>query len=376
MSNKRIALLPGDGVGPEVVGEAVKLLELINEHLAGEGMSLTWEEGLIGGAALDATGLPLPQATLELCRQSDAVLLGAVGGPKWDRNEGHLRPEAGLLGIRKELGLFANLRPVALQPGMEPACPIRADIAGRGVDMIIFRELTGGLYFGPRKLELVEAGPPREERAYDTMLYTSSEVRRIAHLAFRSARGRGKKVTSVDKANVLESSRLWRRTVQEVATQYPDVELDHQLVDSTAMRLVFQPYAYDVILTENMFGDILSDLAAALAGSMGLLPSASLGDPGPGLYEPVHGSAPDIAGQGVANPLATLLSVTMLFRHSLDLPQVADAVDTAVTRTLAAGHRTRDIWQEGATLCTTAAMGDAVRRELATALDFVRGRKV
>ena len=364
----RIVLLPGDGVGPEVVAEARKLLHLADDYLrdrTGDGLVL--EEALVGGAALDAVGVPLPEDTLRASRAADAVLLGAVGGPKWDGLEGHLRPEAGLLGLRKALGLYANLRPVVLRPGLEDACPVRPEIAGRGVDLIIFRELTGGLYFGPRGREVLRQGPPAEERAYDTMVYTSGEVRRIARLAFQAARERRRKVTSVDKANVLESCRLWRRVVNEVAAEFPDVTLEHQLVDAAAMRLVFRPYDYDVILTENMFGDILSDLAAALAGSMGLLPSASLGEPGPGLYEPVHGSAPDIAGQGVANPLATLLSVALLFRHSLGRPELADAVEGAVAGVLEAGYRTRDIWQEnrpGLRLCSTAEMGDAVCREV------------
>ncbi len=358
----KILLLPGDGVGPEVVGEARRLLETIDAYLSDrEGTGLRLEEALVGGAAIDATEAPLPIETLRLARESDAVLLGAVGGPKWDNLGGHQRPEAGLLGLRKWLGLFANLRPVLLRPGLEAVCPIRADIAARGVDLIIFRELTGGLYFGPRERQAIGPG---EEKAYDTMVYTSAEVRRIARMAFRAARQRRRKVTSVDKANVLESSRLWRQVVADVAQDFPDVELEHQLVDSAAMRLVFRPSDYDVILTENMFGDILSDLAAALAGSMGLLPSASLGESGPGLYEPVHGSAPDIAGQGVANPLATLLSVALMFRFSLGRPAVADAVDAAVARALAAGYRTRDIWTEGTTLVGTRDMGEAVRREL------------
>ncbi len=374
------------------MAEAVRLLETVRDHLqATEGTPLTWEEALIGGAALDATGSPLPEETLDRCRRADAVLLGSVGGPRWDGLPGHLRPEAGLLGIRKQLGLYANLRPVRLRPGLEEVCPIRPDIASRGVDLIIFRELTGGAYFGPRGREPVApaapaqpavpaavaptaagaAPAPADERAWDTMLYTAGEVRRIARLAFAAARGRRRLVTSVDKANVLESSRLWRQVVEEVAREFPDVRLEHQLVDSAAMRLVFRPSDYDVILTENLFGDILSDLAAALAGSMGLLPSASLGEPGPGLYEPVHGSAPDIAGQGVANPLATLLSVAMMFRHSLNRPAVAAAIEEAVDRVLAAGLRTRDILPPTATaarLVGTAAMGEAVRRETAALL--------
>lgn len=368
----RLVLLPGDGVGPEVVAEARRVIETVGGYLQDrEGVTIGFAEAAVGGAAIDATGLPLPDETLRLCRGADAVLLGAVGGPKWDNLQGHLRPEAGLLGLRKGLGLYANLRPVALRPGLEATCPIRPEIAARGVDMIIFRELTGGLYFGPRGRETLTeggAGRRREEKAYDTMVYTSEEIRRIARLAFDAARQRRKKVTSVDKANVLESCRLWRQVVNEVAQDYPDVALEHQLVDSTAMRLVFRPSDYDVILTENMFGDILSDLAAALAGSMGLLPSASLGELGPGLYEPVHGSAPDIAGQGVANPLATILSVSMMFRYSLHRPGIAATIDEAVSRALVAGCRTRDIAQEGCRTVSTREMGDAVIGELAILL--------
>lgn len=376
MREVRIALLPGDGVGPEVMSAACSVLRTIDDYLRDEkGSTLVFREGLVGGAAIDATGVPLPEETMRLCRESDAVLLGAVGGPKWDNLQGSRRPEAGLLGLRKGLGLFANLRPVALRQGLEGVCPIRPDIAAAGVDMIIFRELTGGLYFGPRGRESLpspdDAGQ-LEEKAYDTMVYTATEVRRIARLAFEAARQRRKKVTSVDKANVLESSRLWRQVVSEVATEYPDVVLEHQLVDSTAMRLVFRPSDYDIILTENMFGDILSDLAAALAGSMGLLPSASLGSPGPGLYEPVHGSAPDIAGQGVANPLATILSCAMMFRFSLGMPEVGEAVEQAVSNALAQGYRTRDIWQEGLILAGTHEMGEAVRQGVRAALGGIR----
>jgi len=376
----KIVLLPGDGIGPEVVAEARKLLAVLAPFLAGTGAGgLEVEEALVGGAAIEARGTPLPEDTLELCRQADAVLLGAVGGPRWDNLPGELRPEAGLLRLRKELGLYANLRPVRLYPGLEEVSPLREEVA-RGVDLVIFRELTGGIYFGPRGREAIQpvmGSPARrleeeslpsegglEERAWDTMVYTTGEVERIAERAFRAARARRRKVVSIDKANVLESSRLWRETVSRVARRYPEVQLEHHLVDAAAMRLVFSPRDYDVILTENLFGDILSDLAAALAGSMGLLPSASLGDSGPGLYEPVHGSAPDIAGKGLANPLATLLSVSLMLRYSFGLGHLSGLVERAVEEVLGEGFRTRDIWREGRTLVSTEEMGERVRRKV------------
>ncbi len=359
--NFTIVTLPGDGIGPEVTAEAVKLLTAVGERF---GHTFAFAERLIGGAAIDASGTPLPDDTLAACRDADAVLLGAVGGPKWDDPQAKVRPEQGLLGLRKGLGLYANLRPVVVQPLFADFSPLRRERL-EGVDMVIVRELTGGLYFGePRFRETVNG----VERAVDTLVYTDVEIRRIVTLAFEIARGRRKQVTSVDKANVLESSRLWRKVAVEVAAGYPDVELRHQLVDSCAMRLVTHAAEFDVIVTENMFGDILSDEASVLTGSLGMLPSASLGAAAgggrqKGLYEPIHGSAPDIAGKGLANPLATILSAAMLLRYSLGLEAEAAAVEAAVDAALAGGARTADLGGSGALL--TAAMGDAVVRSLA-----------
>jgi 3-isopropylmalate dehydrogenase len=348
-----IVLLPGDGIGPEVVAETRGVLEAVAERF---GHELSFDEQLIGGAAIDATGEPLPEATLAACREADAVLLGAVGGPKWDDPLAKVRPEQGLLGIRKALGLYANLRPVKLWPELANASPLRPERL-EGVDLLIVRELTGGLYFGePRRREPFEGG----ERAIDTLVYTDSEIRRIVRLGFELARGRRSKLTSVDKANVLESSRLWRQVATEVAAEFPDVELEHQLVDSCAMRLVTSAASFDVVVTENMFGDILSDEASVLTGSLGLLPSASLGEGSMGLYEPVHGSAPDIAGRGVANPFATMMSGAMLLRHSLGLEEEAAAVERAVSEALAAGARTPDLGGE----LGTQAVGERVRQAL------------
>jgi 3-isopropylmalate dehydrogenase len=348
-----IVLLPGDGIGPEVVAETRSLLEAVAEKF---GHELSFDEQLIGGAAIDATGSPLPDATVAACREADAVLLGAVGGPKWDDPLANVRPEQGLLGIRKALGLYANLRPVKLWPELASASPLRPERL-EGVDMLIVRELTGGLYFGePRLREPYEGG----ERAIDTLVYTDAEIRRIVRLGFELARGRRKRLTSVDKANVLESSRLWRQVATEVASEFADVEIEHQLVDSCAMRLVTSAASFDVVVTENMFGDILSDEASVLTGSLGLLPSASLGEGKKGLYEPVHGSAPDIAGRGVANPFATMMSGAMLLRHSLGLEDEAQAVERAVSEALAAGARTPDLGGE----LGTAAVGERVRHAL------------
>ena len=331
-----IVLLPGDGIGPEVVAATRALLEAVAQNF---GHEFSFDEQLIGGAAIDATGAPLPEATVAACRDADAVLLGAVGGPKWDDPLAAVRPEQGLLGIRKELGLYANLRPVKLWPELVGASPLRPERL-EGVDLLIVRELTGGLYFGePRRRESYEGG----ERAIDTLVYTDAEIRRIVRLGFELARGRQSKLTSVDKANVLESSRLWRQVATEVAANYPEVEFEHQLVDSCAMRLVTSAASFDVVVTENMFGDILSDEASVLTGSLGLLPSASLGEGTKGLYEPVHGSAPDIAGRGVANPFATMMSAAMLLRHSLKLEAEAAAVERAVGAALSAGARTPDL---------------------------------
>ena len=347
-----IALLPGDGIGPEVVGAARTILERV---AAGAGHAFSFSEHLVGGCASDASGAPLPDDTLAACRAADAALLGAVGGPRWDDPRAAVRPEQGLLALRRELGLFANLRPVRVSPHLVEASPLKAERLA-GVDILFVRELTGGLYFGRRGREPIEGG----ERAFDTMVYTDGEVRRVVELAFRLAAGRRRSVTSVDKANVLESSRLWRRVAEEVAAGHPGVRLEHQLVDSCAMRIVSAPAGFDVVVTENMFGDILTDEAAVLPGSLGVLPSASLGEGSFGLYEPIHGSAPDIAGRGLANPIGTVLSAAMLLRHSLGLAEEAAQVEAAVEAALASGARTADL---GGTF-GTAAMVDAIARAL------------
>ena len=345
----RIAVLPGDGIGPEVMAEAVKVLGRVAQTY---GYEFTFEEALVGGAAIDVVGNPLPAESLQLCRESDAVLFGAVGGPKWDDPQAAVRPEQGLLGLRKGLGLFANLRPVRVYPDLLNASPIKPEIIA-DVDLVAVRELTGGIYFGQPRVESTE-------QAVDTMVYTNAEVERIAHIAFRLARGRRSKVTSVDKANVLACSRLWRHVVEEVAEDYPDVELEHLLVDAATMHLLKRPCDFDVIVTGNMFGDILTDEASTLAGSMGMLPSASLSEGRFGLYEPIHGSAPDIAGQGIANPLAAILSAAMLLRHSLGLEEESAAVEAAVAAVLKQGYRTRDVAEEGKRLVGTQEMGDLV----------------
>ena len=351
--NHRIAVLPGDGIGREVTAEAVKVLQAVGRRYHHR---FSLDEGLIGGAAIDATGEPLPAATLALCRSASAVLLGAVGDPRYDDPQAPVRPEQALLGLRQALSLFANLRPVWAHPALAAASPLRPDLVA-GVDLIVVRELTGGLYFGQPRIEGIE-------RAVDTMVYTRPEVERIAHVAFRLARRRRGLVTSVDKANVLATSRLWRTAVTAVAQDYPDVTLDHLLVDAATMHLIKRPRTFDVVLTENMFGDILSDETSVLAGSMGLLPSASLADGHFGLYEPIHGSAPDIAGRGVANPLASILSAAMLLRHSLDLHAEARAVEESVARVLDAGHRTPDIATPGQPAVSTHEMGDLVVQAL------------
>lgn len=348
-----IVLLPGDGIGPEVVAETRRLLEAVGAKF---GRRFEFEEALIGGAAIDETGEPLPSATLAACERADAVLLGAVGGPKWDDPKAAVRPEQGLLGIRRALGLYANLRPVSRWDALAPASPLKAERL-EGVDFLLVRELTGGLYFGePRVREATEDG----ERAVDTLVYTDGEIRRIVRLACELARGRRGRVTSVDKANVLASSRLWREVASEVADEFPDVSLEHQLVDACAMRLITHAAEFDVVVTENMFGDILSDEASVLTGSLGLLPSASLGEDRRGLYEPVHGSAPDIAGQGVANPLAAMMSAAMLLRHSLGFGEEAAAVERAVGEALAAGATTPDLGGDR----STREVGERVRGAL------------
>lgn len=348
----KIALLAGDGIGPEIVAEAVKVLDAVAERFE---IEIKTESALVGGAAYDVTGHPLPPATLALCRESDAVLLGAVGGPRYDTIEPpDLRPERGaLLPLRKYLGLFANLRPAQLYPALAGASSLRPDLVAGGLDLLVVRELTGGLYFGQPKHN-------DGTRAVDTCVYTKTEIERIAHVAFRAARKRQRKLCSVDKANVLETSRLWRTTIAQVATNYPDVAVTDMLVDNCAMQLVRDPRQFDVIVTENLFGDILSDEAAMLTGSLGMLPSASLGQDSFGLYEPCHGSAPDIAGKGVANPLATILSAALLLRYSLKHEDAAAAIERAVEKALLQGLRTADIAAPSEKIVGTAAMGDAV----------------
>ncbi len=334
--NANVVLLPGDGIGPEVVAEAVRVLEAVAGRY---GHIFQFSERLMGGCSMDRFGVALTDEVLADCQGADAVLLGAVGGPKWDDPAAKVRPEQGLLGLRKGLGVYANLRPVRVHPSLVNASPLKPERLA-GVDILVIRELTGGLYFGkPKGREHVNG----HERAVDTLEYYDYEVRRVVDLSFRLAEGRRKKVTSVDKANVLESSRMWRQVATAVAGEHPSVSLDHMLVDTASMRLIVNPASFDVLVTENMFGDILTDEASVLAGSMGLLPSASLGDSGPGLYEPIHGSAPDIAGQGIANPLGTILSAALLLRHSLGLPREAAAVEAAVDAVLASGARTADL---------------------------------
>lgn len=332
----KIALLPGDGIGPEVVAQAVSVLEAVSQS-TGTGFHLN--SYLIGGCSIDQFGVALTEETLRACQQADAVLLGAVGGPKWDDPEAKVRPEQGLLALRKGLGVFANLRPVRVHPALVNASPLKPEKLV-GVDMIVVRELTGGLYFGQPKGRSIVDG---HEQAVDTLIYTDTEIRRVVKMAFQLAQQRRKKVTSVDKANVMESSRLWRKIANEVAADFPDVTLEHVLVDTAAMRLVSAPASIDVLVTENMFGDILTDEASVLAGSMGMLPSASLGDNGPGLYEPIHGSAPDIAGRGIANPVGTILSTAMLLRYSLHLEAAATQIEKAVDDTISEGMRTSDL---------------------------------
>ncbi len=342
--NFNLTLLPGDGIGPDVVAEAVRVLHAIASRT---GHTFHFTEKLMGGCAIDAHGTPLPADTLSACQSAHAVLLGAVGGPKWDDPQAKVRPEQGLLALRKGLGVFANLRPVTPHPALNAASPLKPEKLA-GVDILVIRELTGGLYFGQPKLREHLNG---QQRAVDTLEYYDHEIRRIVTLAFELAQQRRGVVTSVDKANVLESSRLWRQVTQDVAAAFPDVRLEHMLVDTAAMQLVMNPSRFDVLVTENMFGDILTDEAAVLAGSMGLLPSASLSAGGPGLYEPIHGSAPDIAGQGIANPIGTILSAAMLLRHSLQLPHEAALIERAVHQALTDGARTRDL---GGTLSTSA----------------------
>ena len=350
---KQIAVLQGDGIGPEIIGQAVKVLDKLIE----QGLDARYEYGLLGGSAYDAHGSPYPEATQTLCRKADAVLLGAVGGPQYDSLERSVRPERGLLAIRKDLNLFANLRPAILYPELANASTLKPEVVS-GLDILIVRELTGDIYFGePRGIRTLENG---EKEGYNTMKYSESEIRRIAKVAFEAAQKRGKKLCSVDKANVLETTEFWKQIFTEVAAEYPDVELTHMYVDNAAMQLVKAPKQFDVIATGNIFGDILSDQASMLTGSIGMLPSASLNDTGKGLYEPSHGSAPDIAGQNKANPLATILSLAMLLRYSLNDEARATQVEQAVQKVLQQGLRTGDIFEQGTTLVSCSGMGDAV----------------
>ena len=354
---KKVAVIKGDGIGPEIVTEAMKVLNKVAEKY---GHRFDYTQLLMGGASIDANGVPLTDETIEACKASDAVLMGSIGGDTntspWYKLPANLRPEAGLLGIRKALGLFANLRPCLLYKQLAGACPLKEEIAAKGFDMLIMRELTGGLYFGERKTEEVNG----VMTAVDTLTYTEDEIRRIAVKAFEVAMKRRKKVTSVDKANVLDSSRLWRKVVNEVAGYYPEVKLEHMLVDNSAMQLVKDPAQFDVMVTENMFGDILSDEASMITGSIGMLPSASMNETKFGLYEPSGGSAPDIAGQDKANPIATILSAAMMLRYSFDMNDEADAVEAAVVAVLDQGYRTGDIMSEGCTKVGCAEMGSLI----------------
>ncbi len=351
---KRVLVLPGDGIGPEIVAEAVKVLD----KLVGEGLDIELDEGLVGGAAYDATGTPLPEATLDMAREADAILLGAVGGYKWESLDISVRPEKGLLGLRSELGLFSNLRPAVLAPQLADASSLKPEIVA-GLDIMIVRELTGGIYFGqPRGIRELENG---EKQGFNTLVYAEHEIERIVRSACDIAMKRCKKLCSVDKANVLEVTELWREVATRIVeSEYPEIELSHMYVDNAAMQLVKWPKQFDVMVTTNMFGDILSDCAAMLTGSIGMLGSASLNEKGQGMYEPIHGSAPDIAGKGVANPLATILSTAMMLRYSLNEEAMADRIEAAVNKVLDQGLRTPDIMSDGMTEVNCEAMGDAV----------------
>ncbi|WNV03470.1 3-isopropylmalate dehydrogenase [Candidatus Methylospira mobilis] len=351
---KKIAILPGDGIGPEIVNETIKVLDALR---SGFGLNVETEQGLIGGAAYDATGTPFPEATLKLAQDADAILLGAVGGPKWEPLDYALRPERGLLGLRAGLELFANLRPALLYPQLLDASTLKADVVSN-LDLMIIRELTGGIYFGKPRGRRINDSNKRE--GYNTLVYSESEISRIAHIGFQIARKRQKRLCSIDKANVLECTELWREVVIEVGKEYPDVALSHMYVDNAAMQLVRNPKQFDVMLTDNLFGDILSDCAAMLTGSIGMLPSASLDKNGKGMYEPIHGSAPDIAGRNVANPIATVLSLAMLLRYSFDDDATATHIEQAIQAALDAGCRTADIYSEGTRKVSTTEMGDAI----------------
>ena len=355
--NKTIAVIRGDGIGPEIVGEAIAVLDAAAAKF---GHTFTYQEAPMGGCAIDASGVPLPEDSLNTCLQADSVLLGAVGGPKWDPQPPENRPEKGLLKLRAAMGLYTNIRPAKMFQDLSAACPLRADIAARGIDFVVVRELIGGVYFGSHTTETADG----EAKATDVMSYSEHEIRRVAHVAFRTARQRRKRVTSVDKANVLASSRLWRKVVSEVAAEYPDVELIHMYVDNAAMQIVKDPSQFDVIVTENLFGDILSDEASQITGSIGMIPSSSMGDGTRGLYEPIHGSAPDIAGQDKANPIGTILAAAMMLRYSFGMAAEADAIEAAVDQTLKAGFRCGDIMFSGGHLVGCKEMGAQIRSRI------------
>ena len=351
---KKIAVLPGDGIGPEIVAEAVKVIECLRREYE---LDVEMEEGLVGGAAIDATGGPLPEDSLKLAKDSDAILLGAVGGYKWESLDISIRPEKGLLGLRSELQLFSNLRPAILYPQLASASTLKPEVVS-GLDLMIVRELTGGIYFGqPRGVRTLDNG---EKQGYNTLIYKESEIERIGRSAFEIAQKRNKRLCSVDKANVLECTELWREVMESISKDYPDVELSHMYVDNAAMQLVRAPKQFDVMVTTNMFGDILSDCAAMLTGSIGMLPSASLDANGKGMYEPIHGSAPDIAGKDIANPIATILSVAMMLRYSFNEPEMADHIEQGVNTVLDAHYRTADIYTDGMRKVGTQEMGDAI----------------
>lgn len=357
--NYKIAVIKGDGIGPEIVTEGMKVLEAVGEKF---GHTFRFDEVLAGGCSIDVNGIPLTDETVEICKAADSVLLGAVGGPKWDSVPSAKRPEKALLGLRAALGLFANIRPAMMYKALSDACPIKKEIIGDGFDIVVCRELTGDVYFGKHYRKESDCG--WGEMGCDDMNYSVYEVERIARRAFEMARVRSKKVTSVDKANVLETSRVWRETVTRIAAEYPDVELNHMYVDNAAMQLVHNPGQFDVILTGNLFGDILSDEASMITGSIGMLPSASIGETGRGMYEPIHGSAPDIAGKGIANPIATILSCAMMLRYSFGLQAEADAIEAAVEKALNDGYRTADIAAPGQTPLSTSEMGRIIRENL------------
>ncbi|MGN0768912.1 MAG: 3-isopropylmalate dehydrogenase [Christensenellales bacterium] len=355
--NKKITVLAGDGIGPEIVAEAIKTLEKVAEK-SGHRFEYTYVD--IGGCSIDKYGVPITEEGMKKCRESDAVLLGAVGGPKWDNCAANVRPEKALLAVRKELNLFANLRPTKLYPQLKEASPLKQEIVGEGIDLLIVRELTGGVYFGAKKTEEVNG----QLVATDIMPYSEKEIERIGRVAFETAMKRRKKLTSIDKANVLETSRLWRKTMHRLSEEYPEVEYSDLLVDNAAMQLIKNPTQFDVLVTENMFGDILSDEASMLTGSIGMMPSASLSSGKQGMYEPIHGSAPDIAGKNVANPLGTILSAAMMLRYSFDMDKEADAIEAAVDKALGDGYRTGDVMKEGCKRVSCSEMGDIVTANL------------